>query len=60
MDILILVLNIEMFFKDDEFVEIYNDRVIFFVEFIKVRENVKKVLVKNRRSRRFIMIRDMD
>lgn len=46
MDILILVLNIEMFFKDDEFVEIYNDRVIFFVEFIKVRENVKESISK--------------
>lgn len=46
MDILILVLNIEMLFKDGEFVEIYNYRVIFFVEFIKVRENVKESISK--------------
>lgn len=41
-----------MFFKDDEFVEIYNDRVIFFVEFIKVRENVKESISKEQKKQK--------
>lgn len=52
MDIPTSVPNTEMSLKDDEFAEIYNDRVTSFVELIKARENAKESISKEQKKQK--------
>lgn len=51
-DIPTSVPNTEMSLKDDEFAEIYNDRVTSFVELIKARENAKESISKEQKKQK--------